>query len=135
MGAMKSAAKVYTSQGSNGSKGEYKCQHKRQRLTGETQKGKMVSALQAPGHVAVKYITDMPQEVKDLIISSAAHVMREDKLDESDDDMAETITFARENPHMFTLMANTLQPTCDHKDEMDVAQTLTEFAHIASDIQ
>ena len=44
VGAMKSAAKAYTSQGSNRSKGEYKGQHQRQRLTGETQKGKMVSA-------------------------------------------------------------------------------------------
>ena len=78
----------------------------------------------------------MPQEVKDHIISGAAHVAREDESDKSaDDDMTETVAFARDNPCAFTLMANTLQPTHDHKDEMDVAQTLTEFAQVASDIQ
>ena len=82
-----------------------------------------------------KCIADMPQEVKDLIVSGAAHVVREDKLDKLDNNMAETVTFARENPHMSVLMANTLQPTRDHKDKMDIAQTLTEFAHVASDIQ
>ena len=56
-------------------------------------------------------------------------------MDELDDDMAETVTFTRENPHMFALMANTLRPTHGHKDKMDIAQTLTEFAHVASDIQ
>ena len=50
----------------------------------------------------------MPQEVKDLIVSGAAHVAQEDELDESDDDMAETVAFARENLHTFALMANTL---------------------------
>ena len=49
--------------------------------------------------------------------------------------MTKIVTFARDNPRTFALMANTLQPTCDHKDEMDVAQTLMEFAHVASDIQ
>ena len=78
----------------------------------------------------------MSQEVKDHIISGAAHVVREDKLDElADDDMTKTVTFTRDNPCVFALMTNTLQPTCDHKDEMDVAQTLMEFAHVASDIQ
>ena len=78
----------------------------------------------------------MPQEVKDHIISDAAHVAREDESDKlADDDMTETVAFARDNPHAFALMANALQPTCDHKDEMDVAQTLMEFAHVASDIQ
>ena len=65
--------------------------------------------LQGPGHVAEKCITDMPQEVKDHIVSGAAHVAREDKLDESaDDDMTKTVTFARDNLHTFALMANTL---------------------------
>ena len=50
----------------------------------------------------------MPQEVKDLIVSGAVHVMREDESDELNDNMAETVTFSRENLHMFTLMANTL---------------------------
>ena len=52
-----------------------------------------------------------------------------------DDNMTKTVTFTKDNPHVFALMANTLQPTRDHKDEMDIAQTLTEFAHVASDIQ
>ena len=91
-----------------------------------------------PGHVAAKCIADMPQEVKDHIISGTAHVTRENESDElADYDMTKTVALTRDNPHAhaFTLMANTLQPTCDHKDEMDVAQTLTEFAHVASDIQ
>ena len=51
----------------------------------------------------------MPQEVKDHIISGAAHVMREDELDElGDDDMTETVAFARGNPCAFALMANAL---------------------------
>ena len=89
-----------------------------------------------PGHVAAKCIAEMPQEVKDHIISGTAYVTREDESDESvDDDMTEAVAFAKDNPHVFALMANTLRPTCDHKDKMDVAQTLMEFAHVASDIQ
>ena len=50
----------------------------------------------------------MPQKVKDHIVSGAAHITREDKSDESaDDDMTETVAFARDNPHAFALMANT----------------------------
>ena len=57
----------------------------------------------------VKCIADMPQEVKDHIVSSAALVMREDKLDKlADDDVTETVAFARDNLHMFTLMAYAL---------------------------
>ena len=78
----------------------------------------------------------MPQEVKDHIISGAAHVVREDELDElAVGDMTKTVAFARDNLCTFALMANALQPACDHKDEMDVTQTLMEFAHVASDIQ
>ena len=78
----------------------------------------------------------MLQAVKDHIVSSAAHVAREDELYESaDDNMMETVAFTRDNLSAFTLMANALQPTHDHKDKMNVAQTLTEFAHVASDIQ
>ena len=55
-----------------------------------------------------KCIADMPQEVKDLIVSGTAHVAREDKLDKLDDNMAETVAFTRDNPHAFTLMANAL---------------------------
>ena len=51
----------------------------------------------------------MPQEVKDHIVLGTAHVTRKDESDESaDDDMTETVTFARDNPHAFALMANTL---------------------------
>ena len=89
-----------------------------------------------PGHVAAKCIADMPQEVKDHIISGIAHVVREDKSDESaDDDMTEIVTFTRDILCAFALMANALQPTCDHKDEMDIAQTFMEFAHMASHVQ
>ena len=89
-----------------------------------------------PGHVAAKCIADMPQKVKDHIVSGTAHVMREEKSDElADDNMTKTVTFTRDNPHVFALMANTLQPTCDHKDKVDIAQTLMGFAHVASDIQ
>ena len=49
--------------------------------------------------------------------------------------MTKTVAFTRDNPRVFALITNTLQPTHDHKDEMDIAQTLTEFAHVASDIQ
>ena len=81
----------------------------------------------------------MPQEVKDCIVSGTTHVTREDELDELDelenDDMTEIVTFARDNPHMFALMANTLQPAHPHNDKMDIAQTLMECAHVASDIQ
>ena len=62
-----------------------------------------------PGYVVVKCIADMPQEVKDCNVSGTAHVAREDELDESEnDDMTEIVTFARDNPHMFMLMTNTL---------------------------
>ena len=78
----------------------------------------------------------MPQEVKDHIVSGTAHVVRENESDElADDNMTKTVTFATNNLGAFALMANTLQPTCDHKDKMDVAQTLKEFANVASDIQ
>ena len=61
------------------------------------------------GHVAEKCIVDMPQEVKDHIVSGVAHVMREDKSDKSaDDDMTETVAFTRDNLHTFALMTNTL---------------------------
>ena len=64
-----------------------------------------------PGHVAAKCIADMPQEVKDHIVSGAAHFAREDKLDElADDNMTKRVVFARDNPYVFALMANTL--TC-----------------------
>ena len=88
------------------------------------------------GHVVAKWIANMPQEVKDHIVSGTALVVREDELNELvDDDVAKMVTFTRDNLHTFTLMANALQPALDHKDEMGVAQTLTEFAHVASDIQ
>ena len=62
----------------------------------------------------------MPQEVKDHIVSGAALVAREDKLDESvDDDVTETVAFARHNLRTFALMANALRPTHDHKDEWE----------------
>ena len=49
----------------------------------------------------------MPQEVKDHIVSDAAHVAREDKLEELvDDDMTKIVTFSRDNT--FSLMANAL---------------------------
>ena len=73
-----------------------------------------------PGHVAVKCIADMPQEVKDHIVSGAALVAREDELDKlADDDVTKTVAFARDNPCTFTLMANTLWPAHDHKDEWE----------------
>ena len=51
----------------------------------------------------------MLQEVKDHIVSGAALVAREDELDElADDDVTETVTFTRDNPHTFALMANAL---------------------------
>ena len=41
-------------------------------------------------------------------------------MDESaDDDVTETVAFARENPRKFTLMANALGPARDHKDEWE----------------
>ena len=78
----------------------------------------------------------MPQEVKENIVPGIAHITREDESDEAaDDDMTEMVAFVRDNPCMFALMASTLQPACDHKDDMDIAQTLTGFAHVASDIK
>ena len=111
MGAMKSAAKVYTSQGSNGSKGGVRRSASKAEVDWGNSKGKDGVCFHCgrSGHVAAKCIADMPQEVKDLIISGPAHVAREDESDESDDNMAETVAFARENPHTFVLMANTLQ--------------------------
>ena len=62
-----------------------------------------------PGHVAAKCIADMPQEVKDHIVSGTALVTREDKSDKlADDNVIETVAFARDNPRTFALMANTL---------------------------
>ena len=62
-----------------------------------------------PGHVAAKCIADMPQEVKDHIVSGVAHITKEDKSDKSaDDSTTEIVTFTRDNLHMFALMANTL---------------------------
>ena len=62
-----------------------------------------------PGHVAAKCIADMPQEVKDHIVSGAALVTREDELDKlADDNVTEMVAFARDNPRTFALMANTL---------------------------
>ena len=62
-----------------------------------------------PGHVAAKCIADIPQEVKNHIVSGAAHVVREDKLDKLvDDNLTETVAFTRDNPRAFTLMANAL---------------------------
>ena len=59
----------------------------------------------------------MPQEVKDHIVSGTAHVAREGELDKlADDDMTETVTFTKDNPHTFALMANTPQPIHDHRD-------------------
>ena len=50
------------------------------------------------GHVATKCIANMPQEVKDHIVSGTAHVIREDESDESEnDDMTKIVTFARTN--------------------------------------
>ena len=37
----------------------------------------------------------------------------------ADDDVTETVAFARENPRKFTLMANALRPARDHKDEWE----------------
>ena len=70
----------------------------------------MVSASIAdPGHVAAKCIADMPQEVKDHIMSDVAHIAREDKSDESaDDNTTKMVTFARDNLCMLVLMANAL---------------------------
>ena len=73
-----------------------------------------------PGHVVAKCIADMPQEVKDHIVSGAALVVREDELDElADDDVTETVAFARDNPRTFALMANALRPARDDKDEWE----------------
>ena len=89
-----------------------------------------------PGHVTTKCIADMPQEVKDCIISGAAHVVREDELDGSaDDDMTEIVVFTRDNPHTYALMANALQPVCDHRDKTNITQEFTENTHIALDTQ
>ena len=73
-----------------------------------------------PGHVAAKCIADMPQEVKDHIVSNAALVTREDESDESvDDNVTEMVAFPRDNPCTLALMANTLRPARDHKDEWE----------------
>ena len=62
----------------------------------------------------------MPQELKDHIVSGAALIAREDKSDKSaDDNVTETVAFARDNPHTFALMANALRPAHDHKDEWE----------------
>ena len=44
--------------------------------------------------------------------------------------MTEIVTVARDNPYMFALMANTLQPAHPQNDKMDIAQTLMECAHV-----
>ena len=55
----------------------------------------------------MKCIADMPREVKDHIVSGTALVARElDKL--ADDNVTETVAFARDNLHTFALMANAL---------------------------
>ena len=63
-----------------------------------------------PGHVTAKCIASMPQEVKDCIISDTAHVVREEEESDksADDDMTEIVTFARDNPCIFALMAQIL---------------------------
>ena len=62
----------------------------------------------------------MPQEVKDHIVSGAALIAREDESDESaDDDVTETVAFARENPRTIALMANAPRPARYHKDEWE----------------
>ena len=68
----------------------------------------------------MKCIADMSQEVKYHIVSDTALVAREDESDESaDDNVTKMVTFARDNPHTFTLMANALRPARDHKDEWE----------------
>ena len=62
-----------------------------------------------PGHVAAKCIANMPQEVKDYIVSDTAPAARKDESDESENnDTTKIVTFSRHNPCMFSLMANTL---------------------------
>ena len=47
------------------------------------------------------------------------------------DDMTKLVIFTRDNPHTFALMANTLQPVRDHRDETNITQEFTEYTHIA----
>ena len=59
------------------------------------------------GHLAAKCIADMPQEVKDSIISGTALTAKENET-ELTNKVTKMVAFARDNPHMFALMANTL---------------------------
>ena len=78
----------------------------------------------------------MPQEIKDRIISSAAHITREVESNEStdEDDTAKMFSFAKENSHMFALIPNALGPTKDYKHDAEFTQELTEYAHAALEI-
>ena len=83
-------------------------------------------------------LSQLPQKVhpSQTFQTSLTSTAREGESDELvDDNMTKTAAFTRDNPCMFALMANTPQPACDHKDKIDVSQTLTEFSHVASDIQ
>ena len=82
------------------------------------------------GDVAAKCIADMPQEVKDNIVSGAGLMAKENETHLADE-VAEMAAFARDNPHMFVLMANTLRSAHDHQYQSTIMQNLTEYAHIA----
>ena len=74
--AMTSPEKTSTLLESSGNKGGYEGQPQKWRWTGGTQKGWMVltSIVDIRAMVVVKCIADIPQQVKDCIVSGTAHV-------------------------------------------------------------
>ena len=83
MGVMKLAAKTYTLQGGNGSKGEYEGQHQRQRLTGEIQNRKMVSASIAGVQAMLPQSELLTCHRKSKIILSQVHLMSQERTNQT----------------------------------------------------
>lgn len=85
------------------------------------------------GHVAAKCIADMPQEIKDNIVSGAGLIAREDETKPTEE-VAKMVAFARDNPCMFALMANTLRSGYDHPNQPTITQNPMEAAHLVGNI-
>ena len=77
------------------------------------------------GYIAAKRIANMPQEIKDSIMSGAAHIAREAESDEStdEDDTAEISSFSKEKPHIFALFVRSC-PNCNLWYPISILSTL-----------